>query len=202
LNTRKWIPWGLVALRGSLGPLIGFTAWAFAKAEPWLGAMILAGVLSDIYDGIFARRWGTETARLRVADTTVDTVFYLGVLAAVIVRHGPELRARRWLVVAVLGMEAVRFVFDQLKYGRSASYHAYSAKAWGILLAAAALASLCFNDAYWLMTLALVWGIANELEGFVMSLMLPEWSYNVKSLWSAAGLRQQQLAARRERCMA
>jgi phosphatidylglycerophosphate synthase len=202
LNLRKLIPWALVVIRGCLGPLIAFIAWGIARAEPWLGAMILAGFVSDIYDGILARRWGTETAKLRVADTTVDTVFYLGVLAAVIFRHGTELRARLWLVVAVVGLEAIRFVFDFLKYGRGASYHAYSAKAWGILLAAAALAALCFNGAYWLMTVALVWGIGNELEGFAMSMMLPDWSYNVKSLWRAAELRKQQLAEKRERCAA
>ncbi len=164
--------------------------------------MIFAGFLSDIYDGILARRWGTETARLRVADTTVDTVFYLGVLAALIVRHGAELRARLWLVAAVLGMEALRFLLDQLKYRRNASYHAYSAKVWGILLAAAALAALCFNGAYWLMTVALLCGIGNELEGLILSLMLPEWRYNVKHLWNGAELRKRQLAARRERCTA
>jgi phosphatidylglycerophosphate synthase len=161
--------------------------------------MIFAGFLSDVYDGILARRWGTESARLRVADTAVDTVFYLGVLTAVIVRHGAELRTRLWLVVAVLAMEAIRLAFDFLKYGRSASYHAYSAKIWGILLAAAALAALCFDRAYGLMTLALVWGLANELEGFVMSLMLPEWTYNVRSLFRAADLRRAQLAAGRGR---
>jgi CDP-diacylglycerol--glycerol-3-phosphate 3-phosphatidyltransferase len=195
----KWIPWALVALRASLGPAIALSAWAYIRSEPWLGAMILAGFLSDIFDGVLARRWGTETAKLRVADTTVDTIFYLGVLAAIVIRHRPELQARLWLVIAVICMEAVRYGFDCWKYGRGASYHAYSAKVWGILLAAAAMAALCFNSAYWLITLALVWGIGNELEGFIMSLMLPEWSYNVKSLARAVALRKQQLAVRREK---
>jgi len=187
----------LVGLRACLGPVCALTAWLVPKAEPWLGAMIVAGFLSDVYDGILARRWGTETARLRVADTAVDTIFYLGVLMAVIVRHGAELRTRLWLVAAVLAMEGIRLAFDYLKYGRSASYHAYSAKIWGILLAVAALAALCFDRAYWLMTWALVWGLANEVEGFIMSLMLPEWTYNVKSLFRAAELRRVQLANRK-----
>ncbi len=159
--------------------------------------MIVAGFLSDVYDGILARRWRTETARLRVADTAMDTLFYLGVLMAVIVRHGAELRARLWQVVAVLAMEAIRLAFDLLKYGRSASYHAYSAKAWGILMAATALAALCFDRAYWLITVALLWGLVNELEGIIMSLMLPEWTYNVKTLFRAAELRRAQLTNRK-----
>jgi CDP-diacylglycerol--glycerol-3-phosphate 3-phosphatidyltransferase len=197
---RKWIPWGMVVLRAWLGPLIGVTAWAFAKAEPWLGAMVLTGFISDVYDGILARHWDTETARLRAADTAADTIFYLGVLSAIVVRHGAELRTRLWLVATVLILEAVRYVFDFLKYDRGASYHAHSAKIWGILLAAAALCSLCFDCAYWLMTVALAWGIVNELEGLIMTMMLPEWSYNVKSLWRAAEIRKQLLDKKREDC--
>ena len=65
--------------------------------------MIAAGFLSDVYDGILARRWGTETAALRVADSAADTVFYLGVLSAVIARHWPVLRDRLALLIASPG---------------------------------------------------------------------------------------------------
>jgi phosphatidylglycerophosphate synthase len=183
----------LIALRACLGPTIAWTAWSVRQGEPWLGTMVMSGFLSDIYDGKLARRWDAETPQLRAADTSVDIVFYLGVLAAIVVRHGTEVRARLWLLFAVLGLEAVRLVFDFGKYGRIASYNAYSAKVLGILLASAAVTVLCLDRAYWLMTLALVWGVASEIEGLIMSLMLPEWTYNVNTLLRAAKLRHTQL---------
>ncbi len=194
---QKGIPWAMVGFRALLGPVLALVAWRAAHPQLWLGAMIAAGFVSDVYDGILARRWGTETAGLRVADSSADIVFYLSILVAVVLRHGPVLRERACLLVAVLVLEAVRFVFDWMKYGRMASYHSYVAKAWGVLLAVSMIALLCFDSAFWLVTLALAWGIACELEGLAMSLLLPEWAYNVKTLTKAFALRRAMLAERR-----
>ena len=193
---RKWIPWAMVCIRALLGPALALVAWRAAEPQLWLGAMIAAGFVSDVYDGILARRWGTETPALRVSDSAADIVFYLSILVAVLLRHGPVIRERAWLLGAVLALEAGRFVFDWMKYGRMASYHSYVAKAWGVLLAVAMIALLCFDTAFWLVTAALVWGIVCEVEGLAMSLLLPEWTYNVKTLKKAFALRRTMLAAR------
>ena len=153
--------------------------------------MIAAGLLSDVYDGILARRWQTDTAALRVADSFADTIFYIGVLAAIVERHWLVLHQRLWLLAALLALEALRFAFDWIKYRRMASYHSYAAKVWGLLLAAATIALLCFNRAPWLLTLALVWGILCDLEGLAMSALLPQWTHDVKSLRRAFQLRRQ-----------
>lgn len=156
--------------------------------------MIAAGFLSDIYDGILARRWGIASATLRVADSTADTVFYLGVLMAIVERHGQVLRANMGLLVALLALEMIRFGFDWLKFRRMASYHSYAAKIWGILLAGATLALLCLNRAFWLVTVALAWGIACDIEGLSMSILLPDWAHDVRSLPRAISLRRETIA--------
>ena len=81
--------------------------------------------------------------------------------------------------------------FDWGKYRRMASYHSYASKAWGIVLAAAAIAALCFDGAFWILTLALAWGIMCDLEGLTISMLLPEWTCDVKTLGRAFMLRRQ-----------
>lgn len=191
---RKFVPWAMVGMRASFGPLMAVLAVQVAAPEFWLGALIVAGFLSDIYDGILARRWGTATAALRVGDSVADTVFYLGVLAAVVERHWPALRDRMAWLAALLLLEALRMLFDWAKYGRMASYHSYAAKLWGILLAVTTVSVLCLDRAYWLVTVALAWGILCDLEGLAMSLMLPEWAHDVKTLRRALLLRREMLA--------
>lgn len=181
----------MVGFRALLGPALYVMALRLAAPELWLGAMIAAGLVSDVYDGILARRWQTDTAALRVADSFADTIFYLGVLAAIVQRHWPALHQRLWLLAALLALEALRFAFDWIKYRRMASYHSYAAKVWGLLLAAATIALLCFNRAPWLLTLALVWGILCDLEGLAMSALLPQWTHDVKTLRRAFQLRRQ-----------
>jgi CDP-diacylglycerol--glycerol-3-phosphate 3-phosphatidyltransferase len=188
----------MVVFRLLLAPAIVACALRAPRPQVWLGLMIAAGFASDVFDGILARRWGTATAALRVADSAVDIVFYIGVLAAAIVRHGPVIRERIGLVAAVLTMEAARVLFDWLKYGRMASYHSYAAKAWGVLLAVATIAMLCFDRGYWLVTAALVWGIVCDAEGMAMSALLPEWTHDVKTLRRALALRKEMFAAREE----
>ena len=193
MRLRAAIPWAMVALRAALGPAIALTA-RVAHSEAWLGAMIAVGFLSDVYDGILARRWKTDTDALRIADSAVDILFYLGVLAAIVERHWPVLRERAWLLIAVLALEAIRMAFDWMKFRRMASYHSYTAKAWGVLLAASTVALLCLDRWYWILTLALAWGIVCDLEGLAMSVILPEWRRDVKTLRRAFELRREMRA--------
>jgi CDP-diacylglycerol--glycerol-3-phosphate 3-phosphatidyltransferase len=184
----------MVVSRGLMGVAIPLAASRVRAPEAWLGAMIAAGFLSDIYDGVLARRWGTATAALRIADSAADTVFYVGVLVAVVERHWPVIHARLWLLVVLLGLEAIRVVFDWVKFGRMASYHSYASKAWSALLALATVALLCFNRGFWLTTVAIAWGILCDLEGLAMSAVLPRWTHDVKNLRRALRIRQKMLA--------
>jgi len=183
----------MVAYRAMLGPATALVA-RLPHPEAWLGLMIASGFLSDVYDGILARRWKTDTDALRLADSAVDIVFYLGILTAVVERHWPSLREHAWLLAAVVCFEAGCKAFEWLKFGRMASYHTYSAKLWGILLAAAAFSLLCFNQASWILTTALAWGIVCDLEQLVMSFVLPKWTRDVKTVFHAVSLRRKMLA--------
>jgi phosphatidylglycerophosphate synthase len=184
----------MVVGRALLGAAIPLVAERVSAPEVWLGAMIAAGFLSDVYDGVLARRWGTATGALRIADSAADTVFYVGVLVAVVERHWPVIYARLWLLGVLLGLEATRAIFDWVKFGRMASYHSYASKAWSALLALATIALLCFNRGFWLTTLAIAWGILCDLEGLAMSALLPQWTHDVNNLRRALRLRRDMLA--------
>ena len=43
---------------------------------------MVAAFLSDVLDGVIARRTGTATPALRYADTIVDTIFYVAAAVA------------------------------------------------------------------------------------------------------------------------
>ena len=193
------IPWSLVAFRLLLGPVIVLASSRTSAPEPWLGLLFLAGPLSDIFDGVLARLFGTATPALRISDTVVDIIFYLFVLIAVIVINGPAIRHRIWLIGAVILIEAARLILDLVKFGRIASYHAYSAKLFGLLLMLAVGWLLSFSRDTWLVTVALVWGILSELEGLAFSFLLPEWVHDVKTLPRALDVRRKLFESRTPR---
>ena len=186
------LPWAMVWLRVALCPVIALGA-QFGWDGKWLGLIVLVALVDDIYDGVLARRWGCATERLRRADSAADTVFYLGVAAALWLRDEQLLR-ENWKLLATLGsLEVLRYGLDWLKYGRAASYHSYLAKSWGLVMGVAVIGALSFGGPRWLVWASLTIGIASDAEGLAMSLMLPRWRNDVKTLSTAWKLRGEML---------
>jgi phosphatidylglycerophosphate synthase len=190
---KQAIPWSMIVGRALGCPLILVAAWR-GWSGGWLGAIVVVALVSDIYDGILARRWGGETAALRMSDSVADTIFYLGVVGALWLREPQVLRGNwRWWV-GLFAIEGMRYGFDFWKFGKAASYHSYMAKAWGLLIALAVVGVLSFGGLRWLIWVALVFGIVVNAEGLAMSLMLPRWKNDVKTLGRAWELRKRMLA--------
>jgi CDP-diacylglycerol--glycerol-3-phosphate 3-phosphatidyltransferase len=187
---RQIIPWLLVFLRLALGPTIVMVAKLGWHVRICFALILIAGLLSDIWDGVLARRWGCATARLRVADSAVDTVFYLGVAAAVVVNYPQVIRANLALLLVLFALEIARYGFDFFRFRRMASYHTYLAKAWGLLLIAASVSLLCLGSFPVLVTIAIAWGIACDVEGLAISMVLREWTPDVRTLGRAFKLRR------------
>jgi phosphatidylglycerophosphate synthase len=146
-------------------------------------AIVLAGgFVSDVYDGVVARRFDVATAGLRRLDSAVDTVFYLAAAFCVWRLHPEAIISHRWLILTVIGTLLINHAFEYWKFGREASYHAWLARVWGASLFAALIFLFVAGDD-WLLTVALCIGIASHSENFFITLVLPEWRHDVKSLW-------------------
>jgi phosphatidylglycerophosphate synthase len=185
--------WAMVGLRIVLCPVI-----VRGAKKSWsgtlLGLIIVIALVDDIYDGVLARRWGCDSPAVRLWDSLADTVFYLGVAGAVWIGETEVIRANWVLFATLFALEGARCVFDLLKFGKAASYHSYMAKAWGLLLAAAMVGVFAFAPLRVLVPVAVIWGIAVNVEGLAMSLLLPRWKNDVKTLWLAWKLRKTMLS--------
>jgi phosphatidylglycerophosphate synthase len=158
--------------------LIGITDGSGRTAA----VVLAAGFVSDVYDGIVARRFGVATAGLRRLDSAVDTVFYLAAAFCVWKLHPGAILSHRWLILAVVATLVVGHVVEIRKFGREASYHAWLAKLWGAALFAALVFLFIAGDD-WLLTVALWIGIASHAENFLITLLLPECRSDVRSVF-------------------
>ncbi len=183
------LPALLVSFRAALGPLIIGLA-AFSQSRLVLVACIGLASLSDVLDGMLARRWGIATEDLRRWDTRADTFFYLCVAIAVLLRYPQAIENRLVLVAGLATAEVVQHVIAAAKYGRHASYHSIISKLWGLLMAAATVALLGFGVDNWFLDLTLSWGILCNAQGLAMTLILPTWNRDVPTLWHAWRLRR------------
>jgi len=188
MQIKQWIPWTMVLGRAALGPIVVLgerCGWSGSA----LAAIVLIALLSDIFDGVLARRWETDTAALRLSDTLADTAFYLCVAAAIGFGMPAVWQQCRSGVLLVLGCEALHFAFDFAKFGRPASYHSYVAKTWGLVLAVAVVVTFATQHVSIWMSAAVVLGVLSNAETLAMSLILPAWRRDVKTLVVAWRMR-------------
>jgi hypothetical protein len=84
-----------------------------------------------------------------------------------------------------------------IKFGKLPSYHSYIAKTWGLVLASALVAGFVTkHPAGWLVA-ALLLGALSNIEGLAMSLIMPVWQQDIKTLGRALALRRRILIYRR-----
>ena len=74
------------------------------------------------------------------------------------------------------------WVVNLAKYGQPASYHTYSAKAWGVSLFVATIALFGFGYGGFTLNLAIAVGIIHTVEEIAMMLILPKWTHDVLSI--------------------
>ena len=154
-----------------------------------IAVLVVVGFLSDVFDGVVARRTGRATPILRRLDSTVDTIFYLGVAAAAWMLHRAELRPLLPLILLVIATELGTNALCWLRFRREASYHALSARLFGVALFGALLLLFAAGSPALLLP-AIAIGLLSHLENAAITLVLPEWRYDVRSLFVALEIRR------------
>lgn len=187
---KRRLPWTLIGFRAVLGPGILWLGWQ-GQSGILLALIVVLALVSDIFDGILARRWHMDTPRLRRCDTGADTFFYIGVLLVVILRYPATAGRLSALFVTLIAVEIGQHIFAWIKFRHNASYHSIFAKTWGLLMAAGVIGLFAFGLNNWLLTLAVTWGIMCNVEGLIMSLLLPTWQRDVPTLLHAWRLRKE-----------
>ncbi|GAB4061714.1 CDP-alcohol phosphatidyltransferase family protein [Uliginosibacterium sediminicola] len=183
------LPLLLTALRAALAPLLLWLAWFWPDPAAFAGCLLIA-FLSDVFDGVIARRLGVATVALRRLDSIADSVFYVAAMCAVWHLHPAAITEHPYLLGTLLALELARYLFDFIKFRREAAYHMWSSKLWGIGLFAGFLGILAGGNTGWAVWLAALPGILADIEGLAISAILPQWRNDVPSVLHAWRLRQ------------
>ena len=181
------VPAALIMSRAICGPVL--VVAASTEASPWfLAGLVTFAFVSDVFDGIIARRLGVATALLRRADTIVDTVFYACAVLALLLRWPSVLNAHLVGLGLIVSLEFVRWVIERQRYGRLASYHMWSAKVWGITLWLGFCEAFLTAQTGPFMQAAVVMGVVADCEGLMASLVLSSWQHDIRTVWHAVRL--------------
>jgi CDP-diacylglycerol--glycerol-3-phosphate 3-phosphatidyltransferase len=182
ISVKRQLPLALTTLRLLLGPVALGCALAGVSRLVFLPVLI-CGTLSDIFDGILARRFGVSTPALRRYDSITDVIYYLFILACVWRLCHPVIAQYLWAIAVILISEAGSIAVCAVKFGKYPATHSWLAKFYGLCLLGCLAALLAFNAGGWtVVTLAIV-ALVTNLEIIAMHLISKTPPVDVKSIF-------------------
>ena len=161
--------------------LIGAAA---AQARSLFIVLLGAAVVSDAVDGLLARAWGQCTAFGARLDSAADVALLFSALSAMLLLY-PALRTTELpTTIAIALAYIIPIAAGVIRFGRLTSYHTLLAKTAAAVLAAGAVVWIASQSA-WLLRIAAVVLLVSAAEELTITVVLPEWSTDVASVFRA-----------------
>lgn len=186
----KKLPYLLIATRFILAPVILLLAFLKGMESGFLiVSLMYFGLLTDIFDGIIARKVGVSSEKLRRMDSQTDLVFWLSLGFAAYLLN-PELIKNEWRgVLLIIIMEALCYMVSIWKFGKETCTHAFLSKMWGLSLLIAFTYLIGFQQTGWAFYLTVGLGFVSHIDVILIILLLPKWQYDVPSSYHAWRIR-------------
>jgi CDP-diacylglycerol--glycerol-3-phosphate 3-phosphatidyltransferase len=186
----QFIPSSLVITRFLLG-LVLFADALDGKTNIWFALGLTLGLLSDIFDGIIARRVGTASQRLRELDSRVDVFFMACIAISAWLAHREVIIILSTPILIMLIIYTASIVIPWAKFHRLPAYHAYSAKLAGLVLFLAALDLFANDRGGLLLKIAIIAAFISHLDRIAITILLPNWHSDVPGVWEAWKIRNE-----------
>lgn len=182
------IPAALIWFRLLAGLMIVWLAFTDAD-RGWIVLLMTTGLLSDIFDGIIARRLNISTQTLRRLDSSVDQVFWLSIVVATYIIT-PGFYKENWVsIVILLSAEALCYVVCYLRFRKEVATHAIASKIWTLILFATLVDIVLNSTSNSWFQLCFYAGLLTRLEVLSILLLIREWTNDVPSVYHAILLR-------------
>jgi phosphatidylglycerophosphate synthase len=146
--------------------------------------LLITGILTDIFDGIIARKLEISTVNFRLLDTIFDLFFYLSVLVFINSTNHLQISDNLKLILVILSLEAMMYLISLIRFGKLPSPHAILSKFWGIYLVVEfSLLILSVQGNHF--TIALCIGLAVHIDRVLIYALLRKWDHDIPSSYHA-----------------
>ncbi len=151
-------------------------------AISWLMAY---AVISDIFDGILARKLGVSHPKMRVWDSSVDQFFWVSTIACSILFAKAFYENHLWAILTVVTLEVIAYIISYIKFRKPVATHSILAKIWTISLCVFLIVLFLNGSAgisYWIM---IVIGAISRLEIIGILVVMKEWQSDIPNIIQA-----------------
>jgi phosphatidylglycerophosphate synthase len=190
-NIMRKLPITLIYSRLAIGLITIFLSVKHIENYKFVAVILLSiGLLTDIFDGIIARRLNVSTQTLRRLDSTIDQVFFISFAVATYIQCPDFFKTNSLKLFYLFGFEALAYVICFIKFRKEIATHSIGAKVWTLLLFATLVqiilqcqSVLLFNICFWV-------GLLTRFEIIAIILTLKKWTNDVPTVYHSLRLRQ------------
>jgi CDP-diacylglycerol--glycerol-3-phosphate 3-phosphatidyltransferase len=186
------IPLALTIFRICSAPVL--MVLAYLGYERYFLGLAIAALLSDVLDGAIARRLGASSETGRLLDSWADLLIALVAFAGATLLWPDTMRREAGFLALILTALVVPNAWGLLRFRRLLGYHTISAKGSGVFLAVSTLLLFTGLTPVPFRVAAFI-ELAVAAEYIAISLILPDWTGEMKSVWHAWRRRQGAMAA-------
>lgn len=166
---------------------------SFAQPEyfrPMINVLLITGLITDIFDGIVARKLNVSTVRLRRMDSFIDQIFWLSALTGAYVTCSAFFKENAVLLAALLGAEALTYIVSYLKFKKEVATHAILSKIWTLTILATLVQIISTCDSSWLFITCFYMGMITRMEIIAILVIIRKWENDVPSIYHAVLIRK------------
>ena len=129
------LPYLLIYSRILLGIIIPIIlCLGIPKASIISAILLIVGLLTDVFDGILARKIGISSEKLRIWDSNVDRFFWLMIIGTVFYLKFEAISILLIPIGIIVILEAMAYVISYHKFKQAIATHSLLAKLWTISL--------------------------------------------------------------------
>lgn len=185
------IPFILIYSRIVIAIVIGVIAfWNISNTPIWIVFLMSLGLLTDVFDGIIARKLNVSSEKLRIWDSNVDLFFWLTVLGSIFYLNPHFLSENFVWIFSVVALELLCYLVAYFKFKKTIATHSYLAKMWTLTLLVFLIDLTLHGSSRIPFVLCIGLGVVSRLEIIWIILKLNQWTTDVPSILNVSAINQ------------
>ena len=185
------IPKVLILFRLLLAPIILSLAYFTGeKSKLYIIIFMYLGLISDIFDGIIARKTNSSTVNLRRMDSQTDMIFWLSIGLSTWLLYPKLISANAYVIWTIIFLEITCYLISILKFKKESAHHNFLSKLWGISLLISFTSLIGFNYAGIAFQITIFFGMISHIDRILITLILPKWTSDIPTAYHAYLIRK------------
>ncbi len=153
-------------------------------------ALSIYAIMSDVFDGIIARRLNISNPEMRQLDTKIDTVFWFSCLFYICINHTLFLKTHLLEIGILVLFEFFIIAFGFLKFHERISYHTILSKFWALLLLWFFIDIVLNNSCGFSFVISFWYGLIVQIEILAIAIILKTNHTDIPSVLQAIKLKK------------